>query len=474
MEDTLKKEKIDINDNNISTKELIIELLNSYSYNDIISCLLKEENEKEKVNKELEIKLKKIVDNADIDQLTQLLIDEEIINYNNIKGNKDNISFQALNDSVQSTLDSNLKLENDKIDNVKINTIKKKKENKKQRPIISKVIYRKNENDIYIYRFISQKSFFSVWMRCQDKNCKSKASYNYSTNEINIYEDHSLSIEKHIYLTDKSTDRIKELVNYMKDNPEIKNIEIYSDSTKKIIDNIKKVENNDNLSVVNDSNNNSMLFLNKKRNNSIKFLIERFKSNKFISFKISNNKNTSKKIKNKNSKKFIIESIEKRNDINSSEDNNNEEIINVDEKKEENDNNAIFHQTIINKNEVYIEIKDKYIKHKSLLTEIEQKIIGENKRFGTHFHKSENGEIYNYFGNNKEIKNYNMNYRCSLKGCKSCAAYNLNSREFKILREHSKPYEEHYCFKPNKKQTKQIIEYLRNNQNLRDLQIILV
>ena len=189
MEDTLKKEKIDINDNNISTKELIIELLNSYSYNDIISCLLKEENEKEKVNKELEIKLKKIVDNADIDQLTQLLIDEEIINYNNIKGNKDNISFQALNDSVQSTLDSNLKLENDKIDNVKINTIKKKKENKKQRPIISKVIYRKNENDIYIYRFISQKSFFSVWMRCQDKNCKSKASYNYSTNEINIYED---------------------------------------------------------------------------------------------------------------------------------------------------------------------------------------------------------------------------------------------------------------------------------------------
>ena len=109
MEDTLKNEKIDINDNKFSTKDLIIELLNSYSYNDIISCLLKEENEKEKVNKELEIKLKKIVDYADIDQIAQILMDEEIINYNSIKGNKDNISFQAQNDSVQSTLDSNIK-----------------------------------------------------------------------------------------------------------------------------------------------------------------------------------------------------------------------------------------------------------------------------------------------------------------------------------------------------------------------------
>ena len=45
MEDTLKNEKIDINDNKFSIKDLIIELLNSYSYNDIISCLLKEENE---------------------------------------------------------------------------------------------------------------------------------------------------------------------------------------------------------------------------------------------------------------------------------------------------------------------------------------------------------------------------------------------------------------------------------------------
>ena len=177
MEDTLKNEKIDINDNKFSTKDLIIELLNSYSYNDIISCILKEENEKEQVNKELEIKLKKIVDSTDIDQLAQLLMDEEIINYNSIKGNKDNISFQAQNDSVQSTLDSNLKLENDKIDNVKKNTIKKRKESKKQRPIISKVIYRKKDNYIYIYRFVSRKSFFSVCLRCQDKNCKSKAAY---------------------------------------------------------------------------------------------------------------------------------------------------------------------------------------------------------------------------------------------------------------------------------------------------------
>ena len=109
-----------------------------------------------------------------------------------------------------------------------------------------------------------------------------------------------------------------------------------------------------------------------------------------------------------------------------------------------------------------------------MLTEIEQKIIGENKRFGTHFHKNEKGEVYNFFGNNKEIKDFNMNYRCTLKGCKSSAIYNLNLREFKILREHTKPYEEHFCFKPNKIKTKQIVEYLRNNKNITDLQIILI
>ena len=51
--------------------------------------------------------------------------------------------------------------------------------------------------------------------------------------------------------------------------------------------------------------------------------------------------------------------------------------------------------------ENYCEIKDKFIKHNFLLTEIEQMCFGKNKRLGTHFHKDNNGNIYNYYGNRR-------------------------------------------------------------------------
>ena len=128
----------------------------------------------------------------------------------------------------------------------------------------------------------------------------------------------------------------------------------------------------------------------------------------------------------------------------------------------------------INNKENYCEIKDKYLKHKQLLTIYEQMCFGKNRRLGTHFHKENDGKIYNYFGNNKEIKDFKMNYRCILKGCKSKAIYNLKLRTFTILIEHSKPYEEHYCSNPKDKRTKDWINYLKTNDNLSDLQIILI
>ena len=121
-----------------------------------------------------------------------------------------------------------------------------------------------------------------------------------------------------------------------------------------------------------------------------------------------------------------------------------------------------------------MEEKDRYLKHNKLLTKIEQQFIGENKRLGTHFHKNEKGEVYNYFGNNREIKNYNMNYRCTLKGCKSLAIYNIQKREFNILRDHTKPYEKHFCSNPNNDKTKKIVDSLKNNENIKDIQIILI
>ena len=67
-----------------------------------------------------------------------------------------------------------------------------------------------------------------------------------------------------------------------------------------------------------------------------------------------------------------------------------------------------------------------------------------------------------------------MNYRCILKGCKGKGIYNLKSRTFTILIEHSRPYEEHYCSNPNDKNTKKFVDYLKKNDNLSDLQIILI
>ena len=67
-----------------------------------------------------------------------------------------------------------------------------------------------------------------------------------------------------------------------------------------------------------------------------------------------------------------------------------------------------------------------------------------------------------------------MNYRCTLKGCKGKALYNLKFRTFTIIQEHTKPYEEHFCSNPNSKNTKEWINYLNSNNDLTDLQIILI
>ena len=65
-------------------------------------------------------------------------------------------------------------------------------------------------------------------------------------------------------------------------------------------------------------------------------------------------------------------------------------------------------------------------------------------------------------------------YRCTLKGCKGKAIYNMKFRKFTIVSEHTKPYEEHYCSNPIDEKTKNWIIYLKNNEILSDLQIILI
>lgn len=463
-----------INEDEISyTKNLLMDLLKIYSYDDIMNYLLHQEIKN--TNKDLENNLKELIEKVDIELLAKLLIIE---NNNKLIENKkiEDSSFQPSTFETDiNNLDIGLKIDNDSNINKKIKLPRKKRE--KPKPSLSKIVYRKknNQNFIYIYRFITDKKNNRYLLRCQDKNCKSKASYNFNTKEINIYEDHTKDIQSHIYLSEKSNYNIKDLISYMKENEKISCFELYSDNSKIIISNFNESNNmkNQKENYINKQNS----LLNKKRNYSSIFLTRQINQTqnqpllKFISKKsnIMNKKKYLFKVKNTSfiEKQTIEKNIKCHNDeFNLSEEieteKNNSEPINI--KEEE----------FLNEKENYCEIKDKFLKHNQLLTKIEQECFGENRRLGTHFHKEENGDIYNYFGNNKEIKNFDMNYRCTLKGCKSKAIYNLKYRTFTIVTNHTRPYEEHSCSEPNSKITKEWINYLKSNNTLTDLQIILI
>ena len=470
------------NDNNNICKDklsyshnLILDLLQSYSYEEIMNYIFDKDNKID--NDNLKLKLKELVEKIDIEELAKLLTKDEINKLFSIKKNEEqnNLAIPNENENKFINLENNSK----KVNSYNKNKTKKAKSKEKSKPYINKVIYRKDSvNDIiYIYRFISFKKGNIYLLRCQDKSCRSKAFYNLESKELCIYEDHSIDINKHIYLSDKSNNFIKELILYMKNNKEISSLEIFSDNSKNIINNIKENHCLKKLKEAEkDINNNIML--NKKRNNSsIIFKITKLTENKVHpKFKFKANKND---FPNRKKGVLFVIKNEMKNKINNEIKNiNNDEIIdksmslnsnekislNEDEKEEE----------FVNDRENYCEIKDKYLKHKQLLTKYEQICFGENRRLGTHFHKENDDKIYNYFGNNKEIKDFNMNYRCTLKGCKSKAIYDMKSRIFKILKEHTKPYEEHYCSNPKDKKTKEWINYLNKNDNLSDLQIILI
>ena len=84
MEEILNVENIGENNSIVyinKPKKLLLELLNIYSYDEVMNTLLNNDFNK---NILLEIKLKELVDKVDIMELAQLLLDEEIIQYNKI------------------------------------------------------------------------------------------------------------------------------------------------------------------------------------------------------------------------------------------------------------------------------------------------------------------------------------------------------------------------------------------------------
>ena len=464
--------KESFNEKSSYSENLVLNLLENYSYDEILNYLFDEENKI--VDENLKNKLKELVEKIDIEELSRLLTKEEINKLLSTKREKIK-EIQSSEDNDSIIIQNTLKINDNLIENFELK--KKKKSSEKSNKKISKILYRKNNDSIYMFRYVTSKKGDIYLLRCQDKYCKSKASYNLRTKEICIYENHSKDIQNHIYLSDRTKNSIKELISYIEDNKDILSLEIFDDNSKQIINNLKEIHS---LKKENENTikGNINLFLNKKRLN-LPTRFEIYKELDNIQFKTKTTNKKRKKLrffKIKHTNK-CTNKINKLNEDNNQVENRNidlNEIININE-EEKIDNFCLGDkEELINKKENYCEIKDKYIKHNFLLTEIEQMCFGKNRRLGTHFHKDNNGNIYNYYGNNKEIKDFNMNYRCILKGCKSKAKYNLKLRTFTILTEHSKPYEEHYCSNPNDKNAKKWIDYLKMNDNLSDLQIILI
>ena len=132
-----------INEDEISyTKNLLMDLLKIYSYDDIMNYLLHQEIKN--TNKDLENNLKELIEKVDIELLAKLLIIE---NNNKLIENKkiEDSSFQPSTFETDiNNLDIELKIDNDSNINKKIKLTRKKRE--KPKPSLSKIVYRKKNN----------------------------------------------------------------------------------------------------------------------------------------------------------------------------------------------------------------------------------------------------------------------------------------------------------------------------------------
>ena len=275
-----------INEENTNSENLILNLLENYSYDEIINYLFDEDNKI--VNENLKNKLKELVEKIDIEELSRLLTKEEInkiIEDQKLK----NKGILKVVDNEPIITKNDLKINDNSNKNYKIKS--KRKSFGKQNKKISKIIYRKNNDSIYIFRYVTSKKDDAYLLRCQDKHCQSKASYNMRTKELLIYEKHSIDMQNHIYLSDRTQNSIKELISFMNQNKDVLSLEIFDDNSKKIINNITETYCSK-LEHENIINMNLNLLLNKKRY----IMPTRFEiSRKLDTIKFTSNKSNIKK-----------------------------------------------------------------------------------------------------------------------------------------------------------------------------------
>ena len=258
-ENKIMSNKNCFNEENTNSENLILNLLENYSYDEIINYLFDEDNKI--VNENLKNKLKELVEKIDIEELSRLLTKEEINKIIEAQKLK-NKGILKVVDNEPIITKNDLKINDNSNKNYKIKS--KRKSFGKQNKKISKIIYRKNNDSIYIFRYVTSKKDDAYLLRCQDKHCQSKASYNMRTKELLIYEKHSIDMQNHIYLSDRTQNSIKELISFMNQNKDVLSLEIFDDNSKKIINNITETYCSK-LEHENIINMNLNLLLNKKR-----------------------------------------------------------------------------------------------------------------------------------------------------------------------------------------------------------------
>ena len=196
MEENQKiTKKENINAQFTNSQKLVIDFLKNYSYDDVMSYILDENNKI--VNDDLQIKLKELIDKIEIDELAKLLTKVEINKL--FLSQKTDDNSEQINISENEEIISEKCLKIKKSDEIKTTKIRNKRKRKRKREksekskiYLSKILYRKNDDNdsIYAYRYLTSKKGNIYLLRCQDKFCESKAYYNFENKEICIYEDH--------------------------------------------------------------------------------------------------------------------------------------------------------------------------------------------------------------------------------------------------------------------------------------------
>ena len=366
--------------------------------------------------------------------------------------------------------------------------LKRKKEkkapninNSKEEKEVKKYIEQKGKKD--------NKDIIKI-TKCKNKRKIFEVVYNTPSSMINLIEEE----ENNKNINKKQNKRIIQENKIKKIKPIFSVYNPSKNTPKFIVNNYVKVNNTNDIEKNVNTKEDNNIFNNDINKNNIN--ISNKPNNIYSNNKPNQNKQIhinkkSSKIKNKIKRIYNDDkkcNIKNKNTYNPNEVNNNENKdnnnINIDDEKDVADDNKkykiLIKKTVSNKKEDYLIGYDSTQNKSEIIFEINNKIlylneyiIVRNKKIGFHFHKNEFGNVFNYFPTPFQTLQDIIQYKCCLRDCESRAEYNLKTKKFVIIKEHSKSYESHYFSNYNNYIFKKITEFMKNNSNVKDLQFIL-